>query len=217
MKLQHVISRPPESEGLAFEVGAVICHPHPLFGGTMDNPVVRQVERHLKQHIPTLRFNFRGVGLSEGTYADGWGECDDVVAMGERLQDDMGVERVLVVGYSFGAAVGAVAATELPAAAGFVAIAFPAALFPEHAARAVTPKPKLFLHGTRDDVAAVAPTRAFHDLLPGPKAWVPIEGADHFFGGRTAEVGEIVEQHYLAGFWAASRAPGAQGRILGDA
>ena len=99
-------------------LGVVVTHPHPLYGGDMDSPVVaRIVESCAGQGLATLRFNFRGVGASTGRHDDGRGEQDDVRASLARLQDALGGDgRVALAGYSFGAAVAAAVAATAPVA-----------------------------------------------------------------------------------------------------
>src|SRR2546423_3674080 len=98
-------------------LGVVVSHPHPLYGGDMDSPVVaRIVESCAGRGLATLRFNFRGVGASTGRHDEGRGEQDDVRASLARLQDALGGDRVALAGYSFGAAVAAAVATTAPVA-----------------------------------------------------------------------------------------------------
>src|SRR6056297_637331 len=87
-------------------IGVLICHPHPQFGGTMANNVVRSLYRHFKKKgFPSLRFNFRGVGSPSGSYSGGKGEMRDVMDAKNILIDTTGISQIVLIGYSFGAAV----------------------------------------------------------------------------------------------------------------
>lgn len=163
---------------------AVILHPHPQYGGTMHNKVVFHAAHALDQvGFATLRFNFRGVGLSTGSFDDGRGEVDDArAALDYLLNDQPSASEVLLVGFSFGAAIGLRFGCADPRVHRLIAIATPARYFDLDFLVGCA-KPKLFVHGTRDDVA---PLGALEELLHRqPKntdlQLARIEGADHFF------------------------------------
>ena len=107
--------------------GAVICHPHPLYGGSMYNNVVEAIEEgFLQSGFTTLRFNFRGVGESCGTYDDGNGEVDDAAAACAYMRDMLGPDtRLVLAGYSFGAWVASRAAGHIPGLKDLVLVAYP--------------------------------------------------------------------------------------------
>jgi alpha/beta superfamily hydrolase len=171
--------------------GVVICHPHPLYGGDMESPIVtRTAEACGGCGLATLRFNFRGVGGSTGAHDDGRGEQDDARAAVAELRRRLPPgSPVALAGYSFGAAVAAAvaAATEL---GGLVLIAPPlrlASLAPPTAVKG----PILVVVGTEDQYcppAALEPVRA---LVPGATI-TTVDGADHFFFGSLDALADAV-------------------------
>src|SRR5271169_3671120 len=103
-RLEATLWTTADSEG---RFAALVCHPHPLFGGTMHNKVVFRVAKALHaREMPVLRFNFRGAGLSEGVHDDGRGEREDVVAALDYLAGQFPARPILLTGFSFGALVG---------------------------------------------------------------------------------------------------------------
>jgi len=170
-------------EALAFKKGVVVCHPHPQYGGDMDNPVVvTTVEAAVQEGFSTLRFNFRGAGESEGTYAEGDGEKDDVRAALAYLCSRLGEERsaVYLVGYSFGAWVGVPVAVEDDRVNGIVAIAPPLEMY-DFKILAGCRKPKLIIAGNRDFLCPASRLDPLYLQLEEPKSLKIIPGADHFF------------------------------------
>jgi alpha/beta superfamily hydrolase len=181
---------------------AVVCHPHPLFGGTLHNKVVFHTMKALNSFgFPVLRFNFRGAGLSHGEHDHGIGEVEDVRTALDWLDAEFHLPLVFA-GFSFGAAVGLRAAcpdmrVKAAIAAGIPAI--PVAADTE-APRVYTldfltgcAKPKLFVSGARDQFGPRAKLEALVASVPEPKKLVVIEGADHFFEGRLRELRETIE------------------------
>lgn len=182
---------------------AVVCHPHPLMGGTMDNTVVVAVCRALAAHgWAALRFNFRGAGRSEGAFDDGRGEMDDVAGALDFLcapppsfppkgGNEGGAERLALVGYSFGAGVGLRHAVRDPRVSWLAGIA----LVQEHYADPfldADPRPKLFIAGEHDPWAPANALREYVARLSPPKALRVIPRTDHFFAGRETEVAALV-------------------------
>ena len=181
---------------------AVVCHPHPLFGGTLHNKVVFHTMKALNSFgFPVLRFNFRGTGLSQGEHDHGNGEVDDVRAAFDWLDDEYHLPMVFA-GFSFGAAVGlraACADARVRAAIGVGTPVAPVAAGAEEP-RVYTfdfmrdcAKPKLFVSGARDQFGPRAKLEALVASVPEPKKLVVIEGADHFFEGRLRELREAIE------------------------
>jgi uncharacterized protein len=181
---------------------AVVCHPHPLFGGTLHNKVVFHTMKALNSFgFPVLRFNFRGAGLSQGEHDQGSGEIEDVRTALDWLDAEFHLPLVFA-GFSFGAAVGLRAACAdprvkaligvgtpvLPVAAGTEAPRTYAFDFLQDCA-----KPKLFVSGARDQFGPREKLEALVVSLPEPKKLVVIEGADHFFEGRLRELRETIE------------------------
>jgi hypothetical protein len=166
--------------------GLVICHPHPLYGGDMENGVVRALaEAFNAAGFAVLRFNFRGVGGSTGHYAEGIGEQEDAKAALTCLSSQPGIDadQLFLAGYSFGARVTlAVAATD-PRVRGFVVVAPPILRGPWPPLKAHY-GPKVFLSGARDPYA---PPDVLTDLvktLPEPKRLAMFPDADHYFVGQ---------------------------------
>jgi uncharacterized protein len=181
---------------------AVVCHPHPLFGGTLHNKVVFHAMKALNSFgFPVLRFNFRGTGLSQGEHDHGNGEIDDVRAALDWLDSEFHLP-LIFAGFSFGAAVGlraACADSRVRATIGLGVPVAPVAADTEEP-RVYTyeflqtcNKPKLFVSGARDQFGPRAKLEAMVASLPDPKKLVLIEGGDHFFEGRLREMREAIE------------------------
>ena len=181
---------------------ALVCHPHPLFGGTLHNKVVFHTMKALNSFgFPVLRFNFRGAGLSQGEHDQGNGEVDDVRTALDWLDAEYHLP-LLFAGFSFGAAVGlrvACADARVRAAIGVGTPVVPVAEATEEP-RVYTlnflekcTKPKLFISGARDQFGPRAKLEALVASMPEPKKFVVIEGADHFFEGRLRELREAIE------------------------
>jgi alpha/beta superfamily hydrolase len=181
---------------------AVVCHPHPLFGGTLHNKVVFHTMKALNSFgFPVLRFNFRGTGLSQGEHDHGQGEVDDVRTALDWVDAEYHLPLVFA-GFSFGAAIGLRAAygdARVRAVIGIGTPVVPVAADTEEA-RVYTfdfmrdcAKPKLFVSGARDQFGPRAKLEALVATLPEPKKLVLIEGADHFFEGRLRELREAIE------------------------
>lgn len=166
--------------------GLVICHPHPLYGGDMENNVVRGLaEAFAAAGFAVLRFNFRGVGRSTGHYGEGIGEQKDAKAAMEWLMAHSGVEpeRVFLAGYSFGARVTLAVASADQRVNGFIVVA-PPVLRGDWPDVESSRGPKIFLCGDRDPYA---PPEALADIvsrLPEPKRLVVLPDADHFLVGQ---------------------------------
>ncbi|HEV2470940.1 MAG TPA: alpha/beta fold hydrolase [Candidatus Sulfotelmatobacter sp.] len=181
---------------------AVVCHPHPLFGGTLHNKVVFHTMKALNGFgFPVLRFNFRGTGLSEGEHDYGMGEVEDVRTALDWLDREFHLP-LIFAGFSFGAAVGLRASSADARVRALIGVGVPVA--PVQAdteePRIYTfeflrdcAKPKLFVSGARDQFGPPSKLEALAASVPEPKKLVIIEGADHFFEGRLRELREAVE------------------------
>jgi alpha/beta superfamily hydrolase len=172
--------------------GLVVCHPHPLYGGDMENPVVlRAAEVGQETGLSTLRFNFRGVGRSTGAHAQGEGEQDDLEAALAMLQSHLPPGRPLsLAGYSFGAWVAArVAGRTLPLA-GLCLIAPPLAMFDFETPDGLDME-TLLVAGTRDAYCRPDDLDRLAQRLPAART-LRIEGADHFFFGKLFPLGEAI-------------------------
>lgn len=187
---------------------AVVCHPHPLFGGTLHNKVVFHTMKALNSFgFPVLRFNFRGTGLSEGEHDYGKGEIEDVRTALDWLDAEYHLP-LIFAGFSFGAAIGMHAACADSRVQGVIGVGVPVAPV---AAEKEDPRvysfeflhncsqPKLFVSGARDQFGPRSKLEALAASVPEPKKLVIIEGADHFFEGRLRELRDAIE------FWVKER------------
>jgi alpha/beta superfamily hydrolase len=181
---------------------ALVCHPHPLFCGTLHNKVVFHTMKALNSFgFSVLRFNFRGAGLSQGEHDQGNGEVDDVRTALDWLDTEYRLP-LLFAGFSFGAAVGlraACADTRVRAVIGVGTPVVPVAEATEEPRVYALDflqkctKPKLLVSGARDQFGPRAQLEALVASVPEPKQLVLIEGADHFFEGRLRELREAIE------------------------
>jgi alpha/beta superfamily hydrolase len=202
--LQQTTSRPVTftSEGLTLEgvlhqpsfgpfPAAAVCHPHPLYGGDMNNNVVVAVCQALAEAgIAGLRFNYRGVGRSEGTYGDGLGERTDAAAslayLRQLAQVDQG--KVGIIGYSFGATMALMAADERVAAV--AAISLPA--FSQGLRSLAIRCPVLLISGEQDEIAPAASLATLTHMIGSQCQVNLVPGADHFWWGHETELAELV-------------------------
>ncbi len=173
---------------------AVLCHPHPLHGGTMDNKVVQTLARALVGlGYTSVRFNFRGIGKSEGAWDEGQGEVDDAVAVIAALR--LPGQTLVVGGFSFGGYVASQAAARLPAEQGaerLVLIAPAVANF----TMAAVPADTLVVHGETDDVVPLS--ACFDWARPQALPVTVLPGAGHFFHGQLPVLKQIVVGAWLA-------------------
>lgn len=172
---------------------AVVCHPHPLFGGTMHNKVVFQLAKTLHlSGAPVLRFNFRGAGVSDGRHDKGRGETGDVEAAIDFLAAEFPGKPILLAGFSFGAYVGLRVGCADQRVREVVGAGLPVnnsdlSYLKECA------KPKLLLQSTHDQYGSREHVEALYDKLPPPKHLALIESPDHFFAGKLQQMGEAFE------------------------
>jgi alpha/beta superfamily hydrolase len=172
--------------------GAVVCHPHPQYGGDMDNAVVCAIAGALQQAgYATLRFNFRGVGTSTGVYGGGVGEIEDARNAVRYLHERGGGARITLAGYSFGALVGLQAGMTMAHVDRLMAVAPPLA-FADLAFVSRCEKEKLFIVGDRDQFCSAAKLREALATIAEPKTLRIVPGADHFFAGRERGVADAV-------------------------
>jgi alpha/beta superfamily hydrolase len=185
-QLEAILWTPPAHHPSPF--AAVVCHPHPLFGGTMHNKVVYQAAKSLSAlGLPVLRFNFRGTGLSAGQHDRGIGERGDVRAALDFLDAQFPDAELLVAGFSFGSMVGLRIGCEDNRVVRLIGLGLPVNNSDFSFLRECA-KPKLFVHGEHDEHGALARVRELFATLPGENLLVDVPGADHFFAGKLAEV-----------------------------
>ncbi|HXX34741.1 MAG TPA: alpha/beta family hydrolase [Thermodesulfobacteriota bacterium] len=170
-------------EASSFRGGVILCHPHPQYGGDMDNPVITTCAEVASQEgLSTLRFNFRGVGESQGSYGEGIAEKEDVRAVADYLHsrlkgDDL---PLILVGYSFGAWVGFPIAADDERFVGMVAVAPPLGIYDFGFLKGCKKK-KLFIAGDKDLFCPLALLEKWYQQLDEPKSLAVIPNADHFF------------------------------------
>jgi alpha/beta superfamily hydrolase len=173
------------------EKGVVVTHPHPLYGGNMYNHVVDTVCQAFQEREYTcLRFNFRGVGLSEGEHGNGIGEQDDVMAALDYLSA-LGKKEIDLAGYSFGAWVNARGLGKYSQVKRMIMISPPVNAM-DYSFLSYNPKIKLVISGSHDDIAG---TQGIKEGMPiwNPEAILKIvDGADHFFGSKTDELKRLI-------------------------
>ncbi|HXM23513.1 MAG TPA: alpha/beta family hydrolase [Terriglobales bacterium] len=176
---------------------ALVCHPHPLYGGTLHNKVVFHTMKALNSFgSPVLRFNFRGAGLSQGEHDNGDGEVEDVRVALDWLDREFHLP-LIFAGFSFGAAVGLRAACPDARVGAVIALGLPVAAIADRVYDFEflrnCMKPKLFVSGDRDQFGPRAKLEGIVGSLPDPKKLVIVEGADHFFEGRLRELRDSIE------------------------
>jgi uncharacterized protein len=173
-------------------LAAAVCHPHPLFGGTMHNKVVYQTAKALDAlGVPVLRFNFRGAGLSAGVHDRGAGEQGDVRAALDFLAAKFPGVPLLLAGFSFGASVGLRVGCEDPRVSHLIGLGIPVNSTDFSFLRECN-KPKLFVHGSNDEFGAIEKVKALIPTLTGDNQFVVVEGVDHFFVGKLDQLARAI-------------------------
>jgi alpha/beta superfamily hydrolase len=187
--LEAMFEEPEESPP---RVLALVCHPHPLYGGTMHNKVVYRLARGLRRSgAAVLRFNFRGVGTSQGEHDHGVGEAEDARVALDWLRARFPGLPYMLAGFSFGSRI----ILRLGCAAGdaslLIAAGFPAA-HGDAAFLESCKSPKVFIQSTHDEFAPVPQMEALFERIAEPKRLVWIEAEDHFFQGGLDKLEETV-------------------------
>ena len=173
----------PEGDGPLPAV--VVCHPHPLYGGSMNNNVISSLcETLTKASLISFKFNFRGVGGSQGKSGQGMGEREDVEAAITfvRTINEVGLERIGLAGYSAGAGFALPVGSNDDRIKALAAVSPPLSMFDFDFLKSC-PKPKLLISGSRDNLIPADQFLEFCQNLPEPKEYESIEGADHFWWG----------------------------------
>ncbi len=193
LTLEGLLAKP---EGTTSVRGGVVCHPHPLYGGSMYNNVVDAALAAMWElGWATLRFNFRGVGASEGEHSGDSGEASDAVAALKFLSNQAGIEAggAVLTGYSFGAMAAMGAALALNDLGALVLIALPLQMV-DTTMLARFKGPIILIAGDNDGYCPSRQLEALHRELGGRAQLKIIEGADHFFGGYEAELADALEK-----------------------
>lgn len=171
---------------------AVICHPHPQQEGTMHNKVVTTLHKAFEQcGVATLRFNYRGVGKSEGSFDNAVGECDDLRAMIAWAQQQHPGLPLYLAGFSFGAYIAARVANDDQVAQRLVTIA-PAVDHYSFDHLTQIQCPWLVIHGDEDDVATFETVETWAQRPPSPLDFKVMKGTGHFFHRRLVELRELI-------------------------
>jgi alpha/beta superfamily hydrolase len=194
-RLEAILWTPAHS--VSFPLAAVVCHPHPLFGGTMHNKVVYNAAKTMDAlGIPVLRFNFRGAGLSAGAHDQGRGERGDVQAALDFLAAQFPGIPLLLAGFSFGSAVGLAVGCRDARVQELIGLGIPVNKT-DFSFLADCPKPKLFVHGANDQFGERNKVERFVASLPGETKLVVVEAADHFFAGHLDEFNAAISAWLL--------------------
>jgi hypothetical protein len=174
---------------------ALVCHPHPLGGGTMHNKVVfRAAAGLVDAGLVTLRFNFRGVGSSAGAFDNGRGEVDDFRAALNEMHERYPEAPLWAAGFSFGSWIALETGATDPRVSALIAVAPPVARDGYDFSNTLeSTKPKFFVQGELDELCSLKELRAFYARCHEPKEMVVIDGATHLFDGQGREVGEALE------------------------
>jgi alpha/beta superfamily hydrolase len=211
--LEAILDEPPTNGGVTDEglvargqsaglrAAVVLAHPHPQYGGTMHTKVVFQAAKALARiGCVVLRFNFRGVGTSEGVWDEGRGEMDDFRAGVSFMRDRYAGVPMWTAGMSFGAWVSLSVGAEDASVSTLIGIAPPLSQYDFEPVR-TSEKPKFFIQGERDELCPLKEMQAFYARSSDPKELVVIDAADHLFDGKVLEVGDAIED--LLGDWSA--------------
>ncbi len=179
---------------------AVVCHAHPQHGGVMHFKVVFRAAKALQaQDVAALRFNFRGVGRSEGAYDEGRGEQDDARAALDEMARRFPGLPLVIGGFSFGSSMALRVGGDDPRVRAVFALGFPVRMVPDTAFLDRGRRPRLFVQGEHDEFGTGEDVRALVSRLPGPKTMVVVPDTDHFFAHRLDALQEAVAA------WAAGR------------
>ncbi|MBI5280802.1 MAG: hypothetical protein HY858_03900 [Candidatus Solibacter usitatus] len=187
-RLEAILEEPEERAPAS---AALVCHPHPLHGGTMHNKVVHRLARGLRlghSRAVTLRFNFRGVHLSHGAYDHGIGEVNDARAAAALLASRYPRLPLTIAGFSFGSR----AAVEASSGASRVILAGFPTVYREWDILLRCPLPRTFIQSAHDEFGPRHELQALYDRLWGPKSIHWVEAADHFFTGALDAFEEVV-------------------------
>lgn len=190
-RIEAVISNPIKPK---VSLLGIICHPHPLYGGTMNNKVVTSIaSAFLEMGICNIRFNFRGIGQSQGSYGEGIGETEDLLAVLSWVKTQYPQHGIWLAGFSFGGYVATrVAARESIEQLITVAPAITHFEFKDHANKVKCPW--LLIIGDKDELIPYQETIAWAESLVVPVQIRVVSGASHFFHGKLIDLREIIKQ-----------------------
>ncbi|MEO8501503.1 MAG: alpha/beta fold hydrolase [Vicinamibacteria bacterium] len=202
-RLEALLNVP--AEGVAPRAAAVICHAHPLHGGMMHFKVIFRAAKALQSMgVAVLRFNFRGVGRSEGSHDNGRGEQEDARAGLDEMERRFPALPLLIGGFSFGSAMAAKVAAKDARVKAVLILGFPITRLDSTADLALLHQPRLFVQGGDDEFGPGPAIRELVSTLPEPKTLKVIDGADHFFTGRLDELQTPIDDWAALRPWEAS-------------
>ncbi|PHS15870.1 MAG: alpha/beta hydrolase [Kangiella sp.] len=190
--IEALLDKPNEINNELSDYIAVCCHPHSLHGGTLTNKVVYTLSRTFAgRAIPSIRFNFRGVGNSEGEYDDGLGEQDDLRNVVNWMQERYPNKQLILGGFSFGAFVSIMASNQLNPQI-LISIAPPIGRFDFTAMK--TPRcPWTVIQGDEDELVNCSDVEEWVTQQPSDLSFVKLVGASHFFHGKLVELKSKIE------------------------
>jgi uncharacterized protein len=176
---------------------ALVCHPHPLGGGTMHNKVVYRAATGLVEAgLVALRFNFRGVGLSTGTHDEGIGEKDDIRAALDYLTENYPNQEITFTGFSFGSRFGTETILDDERVSRIISIGTPVEKY-DYSFLKKCAKPILFVHGDQDEFGSVPKLKELYDSLECEKELIVFENCGHFFDEHLNELKNAVRDWTL--------------------
>jgi uncharacterized protein len=188
-KLEAILEEPEHG---APREAVLVCHPHPQHGGTMHNKVVYRIARAMRRAgCVVLRFNYRGVNLSEGKYDQGLGETEDARAALAFLRGRYPELPFSLTGFSFGSRIILKLGCEIGGASRLIAVGFPAAM-PKSAGLGDCTIPRVFIVSTHDEFCSIPAMQEHYAALPEPKQLIWVEASDHFFADALDKLEEVV-------------------------
>ena len=189
VRLAQAKSESGETAQNGAEVGFIMCHPHPLKGGTMDNKVVTTMVRTAnKAGIPSLRFNFRGVGASEGEHTDGIGEQDDLALLVDYAREELGWKKIILGGFSFGCGVACLYSLRQPEICQGLFFVAPAVYLFDAPTNLPFEFESHVYMGDADEVVPFEEVEHWVDTVTPQPHWRVFEDAGHFFHGRLTDL-----------------------------
>src|SRR5450432_3166710 len=184
-RIEALLEEPEDRDPIE---AALVCHPHPQHGGTMHNKVVHRVARGLRRAgCVVLRFNYRGVNLSEGVYDHGVGEIEDARAALSLLLSRYPTLPVTLAGFSFGSRIALKLGCELGYPRRVIAVGFPT-VYADRTYLEGCGLPRVFVQSTNDEFGPMADLEPLVAGLPDPKQVIAIPASDHFFAGALPEL-----------------------------
>ena len=188
-RLEALLEEPDDRDPIE---AALVCHPHPQYGGTMHNKVVHRIARGLRRSgAVVLRLNYRGVNLSEGKYDQGVGEVEDARAALSLLLSRYPHLPFTLAGFSFGSRIALKLGCQRIGARRVIAVGFPTSMRDTSFVTGCT-VPRVFVQSSRDEFGPLSEWKPFIESLPEPKQVIVIEAKDHFFDGALQELEDAI-------------------------